>query len=214
MKIFNILNTREIEFLKSQLKECSWSDGSSSAEGNAKKIKKNKEIRSNDPNFQIFINSLMTVFNNSNIKSYTFIKELINPMVSKYSIGDGYDWHVDVALLAGRRTDLSFTLFLSDYAEYDGGELEIEVNSKKIKIKPKSGDIVIYPSGLLHKVHEVTKGERIVIIGWLTSHVKIEEHRQRLYELAIELTKLREVFKINSPELDRLYYQLIRDYSN
>jgi predicted 2-oxoglutarate/Fe(II)-dependent dioxygenase YbiX len=37
-----------------------------------------------------------------------------------------YGSHVDDALMQGMRTDVSFTLFLSDPESYDGGELVIE----------------------------------------------------------------------------------------
>jgi DnaJ-class molecular chaperone len=50
--------------------------------------------------------------------------------------------------------------------------------------------------------------------GDLIIHIKIEEHRMRLFDLSSELTKLRNNHNINLPELDKLYFQLIRDYSN
>ena len=37
-----------------------------------------------------------------------------------------YGAHVDDALMNGMRSDVSFTLFLSDPATYDGGALVIE----------------------------------------------------------------------------------------
>ena len=165
MKIFTVLDSIQISELKKEISQCSWKDGKLSAEGGAKSIKRNSEINSADPNFKNILKKIINVLEKSNVKAYTYMRDLINPMVSKYSNGDFYDWHVDVALLANRRTDLSFTLFLNDYSDYSGGELEIEVNNQKYQIKGKAGDIIIYPSGLKHRVNNITNGERLVIVG-------------------------------------------------
>lgn len=214
MKLFKVLDSDQINLIKSEIKNCNWSAGEKSAEGNAKNIKRNIEINSLDKNFSNIFKYINHAHNNQTVKAYTYIKEIINPMVVKYSIEDKYDWHVDVSLMANKRTDLSFTIFLNDFNEYKGGELEVISNNQKILVNGKSGEIFIYPSGLLHRVNMVTSGERLVIVGWLTSHIKIEEHRMRLFDLSSELTKLRNNHNINLPELDKLYFQLIRDYSN
>jgi PKHD-type hydroxylase len=48
---------------------------------------------------------------------------MISPIFSRYEPGMAYPKHVDSALMAGRRADISVTLFLSDPGDYDGGEL-------------------------------------------------------------------------------------------
>ena len=53
-------------------------------------------------------------------------KSISRMLVSRYGPGMEYGAHVDDALMAGRRADLSFTLFLSDPDSYDGGELVID----------------------------------------------------------------------------------------
>src|SRR5438045_241269 len=52
-------------------------------------------------------------------------KELTPIMISRYYPGKEYGSHVDDALMQGMRTDLSFTVFLTDPAAYKGGELII-----------------------------------------------------------------------------------------
>ena len=47
-------------------------------------------------------------------------------MISRYGPGMRYGAHVDDAIMQGLRSDLSFTVFLSDATSYDGGELVIE----------------------------------------------------------------------------------------
>ena len=52
-------------------------------------------------------------------------KALSPLLLSRYEPGMAYGSHVDDALMGGMRSDVSFTLFLSDAASYDGGELII-----------------------------------------------------------------------------------------
>src|SRR5215831_8477531 len=47
-------------------------------------------------------------------------------LFSRYEKNMHYGSHVDDALMDGMRTDVSFTLFLSEPTSYDGGELTIE----------------------------------------------------------------------------------------
>ncbi len=63
----------------------------------------------------------------------------VTPLIlSRYRQGQTYGTHVDDALMSGLRTDLSFTLFLSDPGTYDGGALIVEntLESRAIKLTP------------------------------------------------------------------------------
>ena len=214
MKIFKILNSDQIKFLKEEIDKCTWKNGTNSAEGTAKLIKRNLQIGPSDPKFSNILKTIIQVQEDVTVKAYTYIKELIDPRIAKYSEGDEYDWHVDAALLNSRRTDLSFTIFLNDYSEYEGGQLKILNNSQEFTINGNAGQMVVYPSGLMHKVNKVELGQRLVIVGWINSHVKIEEHRSRLFEISTEISNLRQQHGIISENLNKIYFQLIRDYCN
>ena len=84
---------------------------------------------------------------------------------------------------AGVRTDVSFTLFLSEPASYDGGELVIDTPSGEEAFKLKAGSIVTYPASTLHRVAPVTRGERLVAAGWIRSHVRDAGKRELLFDL-------------------------------
>ena len=71
-----------------------------------------------------------------------------------------------------RDSDLSFTLSLTNKDFYEGGELIIETMNSEEKFKLNAGEIILYPSSYLHSVSEVTKGERLVCVGWIESYVK------------------------------------------
>jgi hypothetical protein len=68
-------------------------------------------------------------------------KAIIGPLFSRYQPGHAYGTHVDNALLNGLRTDMSFTLFLSDPACYDGGELVIDQTSGEDAFKLAAGSL-------------------------------------------------------------------------
>ena len=55
-----------------------------------------------------------------------------------------YGSHVDDALMNGMRTDVSFTLFLSDLDTYDGGALVIETPAGEDDIRLPAGSMVAY----------------------------------------------------------------------
>jgi PKHD-type hydroxylase len=73
------------------------------------------------------------------------------PMFNRYSEGMTFGLHVDGGVRLhphnGRklRTDVSATLFLSDPASYDGGELQVEDTYGVHSVKLAAGDMVVYP---------------------------------------------------------------------
>ena len=83
-----------------------------------------------------------------------------------------YGSHVDDALMHGMRTDVSFTLFLSDPDSYDGGALVIESPAGEDDVKLPAGSLVAYPSTTLHRVAPVTRGARLAAVGWVRSFVR------------------------------------------
>ena len=104
-------------------------------------------------------------------------------LLSRYRVGQTYGLHVDDALMGGLRTDLSFTLFLSDPATYEGGALELEDDFAPREVKLAAGDLILYPSTTLHRVTPVTSGERLAVVGWVQSLVRSQERRDVLFDL-------------------------------
>ena len=81
------------------------------------------------------------------------------------------------------RTDLSFTLFLAEPDEYDGGELTVEDNYGTHEVKLPAGDLVLYPSTSLHHVKPVTRGARVASFFWLQSMIREDSARALLFDL-------------------------------
>ena len=115
-------------------------------------------------------------------------KGFVRLIASRYAGGQTYGTHVDDALMAGQdgiwaRTDLSFTLFLSDPATYDGGGLVIQDRLADRVVKLPAGCAILYPADSLHRVQPVTQGVRLAVVGWVTSWVRDPAQREILVDL-------------------------------
>ena len=110
-------------------------------------------------------------------------KLFVKTLVSRYRPGMHYGSHVDNALMGGIRTDMSFTLFVSDPETYDGGDLVIEAHDGDTEVKLSAGGLILYPTTSLHRVAEVTRGERLAVVGWVRSYIRSAEQRETLFDL-------------------------------
>ena len=110
-------------------------------------------------------------------------KALSALLFSRYEKSMHYGTHVDDALIDGMRSDVSFTLFLSNPEEYDGGELTIESTSGEETFQLAAGSLVAYPSTTLHQVANVTCGARLAAAGWARSYIRDAARRELLFDL-------------------------------
>ena len=62
---------------------------------------------------------------------------------------------------------LSAVLLLTDPSEFEGGELQIFTSNQPRTVPLKKGSIVFFPSFFLHRVTEVTKGNRQTLVLWI-----------------------------------------------
>jgi PKHD-type hydroxylase len=83
-----------------------------------------------------------------------------------------YDWHMDVGLAPVQSVrKLSYSILLNA-GEYEGGELEFHIGN--IMEQPEGqtssdmvGTMIIFPSYLVHRIVEMTKGIRYALVGWV-----------------------------------------------
>jgi PKHD-type hydroxylase len=117
-------------------------------------------------------------------------------MVSRYEPGMTYGPHVDDALMGSGedklRTDLAFTLFLSEPETYEGGALVIESALGAQEIKLQAGDAILYACGAIHHVAPVTEGARLAAVGWVESFVADVSQRETLFDLSVARTRMAE----------------------
>jgi len=78
-----------------------------------------------------------------------------------------YAKHIDRVLDRPVRK-LSVSIQLTDPNNYEGGELYVYDNNKGTVMEKEQGDLVMFPSYMLHEVKPVTKGERNSLVAWIT----------------------------------------------
>ena len=162
-----------------------WRDGRLTAGDQAALVKQNHQL---DPNSELTLsitNQISTALTNDPlIKSFTLVRKVHSLLISRSDSGDRYGWHVDNPFSRYGRRDLSFTVFLSDEDSYQGGSLSIQSGGDKTtEFRLAPGQVVVYPSSLLHCVQPVESGARFVCVGWIESYVKSMEDRSLLFNL-------------------------------
>ena len=181
-----LLNAEEINFIKEKLGQEieGWEDGKNTAGSHASKVKNNLQLnRKSDISKELSLLIKKKILDDNLIKSFTLPKHIHGIMFTKSLKGMSYGRHIDNAYMSSGRADLSFTIFLSEKKQYEGGELLIENMTSESKFRLNRGEIIIYPSTYLHSVKSVLNGERIVCVGWIESYVKSIEEREYLFDL-------------------------------
>ena len=180
------MNAEEINLIKKELDNCcqNWEDGKKTAGSQAAIVKNNLQLNRNSEvsrqNSQLISKKILS---NELIKSYSLPKIIHGIMFTKSSKNMHYGRHIDNPYMPFGRSDLSFTLSLTNKDFYEGGELIIETMHSEVKFKLNAGEIIIYPSSYLHSVSKVINGERLVCVGWIESYVKSAEEREYLFDL-------------------------------
>ena len=181
-----LLNAEEINFIGKELEQENqgWEDGKKTAGNHASIVKNNLQLkRTSDISKKLSLLVKQKILHDDLIKSFTLAKHVHGIMFTKSSKGMSYGRHIDNAFMSSGRADLSFTIFLAEKSQYEGGELLIENLTSEKKFKLNRGEIIIYPSTYLHSVEEVLNGERIVCVGWIESYIKSIEEREYLFDL-------------------------------
>ena len=183
---YQLFIQEEIEVLIKNLNKENnlWEDGKKTAGSHASKVKNNLQLN-RESEISIKLSHLIRkkILSNPLIKSFALPKIIHGIMFTKSLNNMQYGRHIDNPFMSSGRSDLSFTISLSDKSKYSGGELMIEEMNLEKEFKLKAGEIIIYPSTYLHSVKEIKNGERLVCVGWIESYVKSIEEREYLFDL-------------------------------
>ena len=162
----------------------SWEDGKKTAGSYASKVKNNLQFnRESETSKNLSQLIIKRILSTPLIKSFALPKKIHGIMFTKSIKNMNYGRHIDNPFMSSGRSDLSFTISLSNKDNYQGGELLIETMNLEKELKLDAGEIIIYPSTYLHSVKEVIDGERLVCVGWIESYVKSIEEREYLFDL-------------------------------
>lgn len=182
--IADVLTAAETAAARETLGKVAFVDGRATAGWAAKLVKNNLQAASADIVVQSLRETLSAKISNHPLFRLVTRPKSLSPLIlSRYEPGMAYGSHVDDALMNGIRSDVSFTLFLSDPETYDGGELVIETSAGEEDVKLPAGSLVTYPSTTLHHVAEVTRGARLAAVGWARSFIRDAAQRELLFDL-------------------------------
>jgi len=182
--IANILPAEDITTIVALLSKARFVDGRTTAGFAAQAVKHNRQAEGSDRSLATARELIaQRILANETFQMVTRPKALSPLLLARYEPGMQYGSHVDDALMNGMRTDVSFTLFLSDPGSYEGGELVIESAAGEDAVKLPAGALVAYPATSLHRVNEVTRGARIAAVGWARSMIRDAARRELLFDL-------------------------------
>ncbi len=183
LAIENILSRAEVRAMRDVAADLMFGDGKATAGRFAREVKANDQALP-CPELDVVLAKVEQALAASPVfRSAARPKALTKLILSRYRQGQTYGLHVDDALMQGLRTDLSFTLFLSEPDSYDGGALIIEDTFEARAIKLEPGEVILYPSTTLHRVEPVSSGERLAVVGWVQSIIRDGAQRQVLFDL-------------------------------
>lgn len=190
LAIENVLSPAEVAAIRAEAAEMTFDDGRLTAGRYAQQVKANAQATPS-PELEAVQEKVRAA-----LRAHPVFTSAARPhaltrlILSRYREGQTYGLHVDDALMQGVRTDLSFTLFLSDPDAYDGGALEIEDPLETRALRLPAGSLILYPSTTLHRVTPVTRGERLAVVGWVQSWVRAPDQREVLFDLDRALEQL------------------------
>jgi PKHD-type hydroxylase len=194
LRIPAVLDAEQLQTVRQLLAQAPFVDGKLSAGLAAKRVKHNEEVAQNADQLKQLNDIVMgSLVANSVYRSGALPSRVAAPYYARYTSAMGYGDHVDDPVMGPGpryRSDIAITIFLSDPQSYDGGELVIRTSFGDREIKLAAGDAIMYPASSLHRVAEVSQGERLVAVTWVQSLVRDAAKRELLYELNLAREKL------------------------
>ncbi|NRG16735.1 Fe2+-dependent dioxygenase [Rhizobiales bacterium] len=181
--IEDLLDGHEVAAVRETAANLAFEDGRKTAGRFAREVKANAQAAASPQRDAILKKVEEALAANPLFSAAARPKRIVRLLLSRYCEGQTYGSHVDDALMGGARTDLSFTLFLSNPESYEGGALVVEDALEERAIKLPEGHLFLYPSNTLHRVEPVTGGERLAVVGWVESWIREAERREILFDL-------------------------------
>ncbi len=218
-RIRNVLSPEQVSLIRSITATGSYGPGSVTAVGTAVAIKHNLQLATGSDAATRAAEVLVAALReNGAFYAATWLDAMTAPLFCRYEPGMTYGNHVDAAMMGGppmqMRCDLAVTVWLSDVASYDGGELIMDSDGVGQPWKENAGDCVVYPADTLHRVAPVTRGAREVAVFWIQTLVREDWQRRILFDLTHVLQRLESAGPgPDEEQVRRVYYNLVRHWT-
>ncbi len=199
LRIHQVLTPDELTQVRQLVLAADWADGRVTAGSQSGAVKNNQQLPEDLPAAQQARHLVsVALARHPMFVTGALPRSVYPPLFNRYSgttnhFGDHIDNAVRTHAATARhvRTDIACTLFLSDPASYDGGELVVQDTYGEQRIKFEAGDLVMYPGTSVHRVEPVTRGERLACFFWVESMVRHDAQRRLLYDMDMAITALR-----------------------
>ena len=218
-----ILTVAEVAAARADLDAAVWGDGRVTAGLQSAPVKDNEQLAEDSPVAREWGDRVLEALGRSDdFVAAALPHRTFPPLFNRYAGGQSFGTHIDNAIRPVRgtaiklRTDLSATLFLSDPASYDGGELVVETAYGGQAVKLAAGDLVLYPASSLHHVVPVTRGVRVACFFWVQSMIRDDGARTLLYDLDRTIRRIaadRGIGHADVVELTGIYHNLVRRWA-
>lgn len=218
----DVLSPDVLAAFRQALQQAQWEPGLRTAGHLAQRVKANEQLPADSAVGQRLGDALLDrLGRHDGFLAAALPLKILPPRFNRHRDGGHYGDHVDAAIFSVPgtphriRSDLSVTVFLSDPAEYDGGELVIADGDQQRRIRLPAGHAVIYPASHVHQVTAVTRGERLAAFFWVQSLVRDGGRRRLLLDLDATIRQLagRVPDDPALAALTGLYHNLLRQWA-
>ena len=227
VQIPQVLSQEQLAHIRTQLAAADWVDGKVTAGAQSAGAKNNLQVPEDTPAARALGEIILSALGrNERFMSASLALRVFPPLFNRYDAGMAFGSHVDNAIRLVKpslgvgppirvRTDLSATLFLTDPADYDGGELVVEDTFGTHKVKLAAGDLVLYSATSRHHVTAVRRGSRWSSFFWIQSMIRDESARAMLFDLDNAVQDLRQQLGDSEQvvRLTGLYHNLVRRWA-
>lgn len=168
-------------------------------------VKNNLELMPAHPDLRPAVELIRTrLLSHFEFGSYAMPRDM-RFFFNRYESGMFYDRHVDRTLVPRSKTemmrlDLSFTLFLTEPEDYEGGDFVVEMPYGEQRVRGAAGDVILYLADTLHRVEPVVEGSRTSVVGWIESFIQDPTDRQINFDLSLVL---KDIFETADTDLRR-----------
>ncbi len=211
LKIPGLISGEQAAQLRAQVAAAPLRSG---RETGSAELKDNLQVGASDPALGPATQAIMTALAQNVDFNVFALPKTYNLMFNRYDAGMFYKAHMDQSLMyVGTpnmmRTDLSFTVFLTEPRDYEGGEFRVQTPFGDQIFKEPAGTLICYPSDMLHGVEPVRAGSRISAVGWI--HSLIPDPKQREFFNAFDSLGHDVLAAVPEAELFRDRFARLRD---
>jgi len=228
LQIPQVLTPEELAQLRRLLTAADWADGRITAGSQSGAVKNNQQLPEHLPAAQQARQIVsVALARNPMFVTGALPRTVYPPLFNRYSgRSNAFGNHIDNAVRTHAatahhvRTDISCTLFLSEPASYEGGELVVQDTYGEQRIKFNAGDLVMYPGTSVHRVEPVTRGERLASFFWIESMVRHDAQRRLLFDMDMAILALRQKVAPGQGDSDEIvkltgcYHNLLRMWAS